>query len=94
MKSSIVLLVVAAILTPGLTHAQCAKLTITGHPEYPPVAWKDGDRIAGAGAAAVSKIATDLGLVVESKYVGSWADAQAAARNGAIDVIFGIYFNF
>lgn len=81
------------VFVPGTAAADCTKLTITGHPEYPPIGWRDGGRIIGAGAAVVSKIASDLGLAVESKYSGSWADAQAAAQNGTVDVIFGIYFN-
>lgn len=93
MKRVLPVILCALAFMPGYAAADCTKLTITGHPEYPPVGWRDGDRIIGAGAAVVSKIASDLGLAVESKYTGSWVDAQAAARNGTVDVIFGIYFN-
>lgn len=93
MKGVLSVILCALAFMPGPAAADCTKLTITGHPEYPPIGWRDGDRIRGAGAALVTKIATDLGLAVESKYTGSWVDAQAAARNGSVDVIFGIYFN-
>jgi len=71
----------------------CTQLTITGHPEYAPIAYRDGDRIVGAAPTLVEQIATKLNVPVVSKYTGSWSDAQAAARDGVADVIFGIYFN-
>ena len=93
MKNAFLGLVFSIAIVQSLVAAECTKLRITGHPEYPPVGWRQGDRIAGAGVAAVSKIASDLGLTVEPVYTGSWADAQMAARKGLVDVIFGIYFN-
>jgi polar amino acid transport system substrate-binding protein len=91
-------LTVAAVLTviPAAAFAQaaaCGSLTITGHPEYPPIGYQDGDRIVGAGATLVERIAGELKIPVQSKYIGSWAQAQAAARDGTVDIIFGIYFN-
>lgn len=75
-------------------HAQqaCAELVITGHPSYPPVAWAAHGKIVGAAPTLVSGIAAKLGVKnVVSKDFGSWESAQAAARNGEADVIFGIY---
>jgi polar amino acid transport system substrate-binding protein len=70
----------------------CAALTITGHPSYPPVAWAEKGAIVGAAPALVSTIAGKLGVKnVTSKDFGSWDAAQAAARSGQADVIFGIY---
>jgi polar amino acid transport system substrate-binding protein len=94
----LLLLTLLAILTlspgPGFAQAAgCAGLTITGHPEYPPIGYKDGERIVGAGAALVERIAGELKIQVQSKYTGSWAEAQIAAREGRVDIIFGIYFN-
>jgi polar amino acid transport system substrate-binding protein len=77
----------------ALAANDCAKLTITGHPEYAPIAYRDGDRIAGGAPALVEAIAAELNVPVEATYTGSWADAQAAARDGDADIIFGIYFN-
>lgn len=71
----------------------CKKLTITGHPSYPPVAWKEGDTLVGASVKMIEMIGQDLGLEVESKFMGSWADAQDAIKKGTADVIFGIYYN-
>ena len=72
---------------------ECAKITATGHPQYPVIAYKDRDRISGAAAMLVETIGKELKVPVESKYTGTWADAQAAARDGKADMIFGIYYN-
>jgi polar amino acid transport system substrate-binding protein len=89
-------LLAALIASPASAFAQaaaCRSLTITGHPEYPPIGYKEGERIVGAGATLVERIAGELKIPVQSKYTGSWAEAQAAARDGKVDIIFGIYFN-
>lgn len=77
----------------GLAAAQCRTLIMTGHPNYPPVGWRYGGHINGAGEAIVDHIARQLGLKVESKDMGTWEEAQAATRTGKADVIFGIYYN-
>ena len=71
----------------------CTKIVATGHPQYPAIAYKDGDNIAGAAPMLVEAIAKNLKIPLESKYMGTWADAQAAARDGKADMIFGIYYN-
>jgi polar amino acid transport system substrate-binding protein len=71
----------------------CTKIVATGHPQYPAIAYKDGDNIAGAAPMLVEAIAKTLKVPLESKYMGSWADAQAAARDGKADMIFGVYYN-
>jgi polar amino acid transport system substrate-binding protein len=73
--------------------ADCAKVTATGHPEYPVIAYKEGDVIVGAAPMLVEAIAKQLNVPLESKSMGSWADAQGAARDGKADMIFGIYYN-
>src|ERR1700730_9223208 len=95
-KLPLLTLLAVVILLPGSAFAQaapCSGLTITGHPEYPPIGYRDGERIVGAGATVVERIATELKIPVQSKYTGSWAEAQTAARDGKVDIIFGIYFN-
>jgi polar amino acid transport system substrate-binding protein len=71
----------------------CTKITATGHPQYPAIAYKDGDNIAGAAPTLVEAVAKNLNIPLESKYMGTWVDAQAAARDGKADMIFGIYYN-
>ena len=71
----------------------CAKIVATGHPQYPVIAFKDGEAIAGAAPMLVETVAKKLNIPLESKAMGSWADAQAATRDGTADMIFGIYYN-
>lgn len=88
-------LAAAMALAPGLAQAQatCSKIVATGHPEYPPIGFKDGDRISGVGIDVLTRVAGDLGVAVESRHTGSWAEAQATMRDGKADAIVGIYYN-
>jgi polar amino acid transport system substrate-binding protein len=85
----------ALALTSNVSFAadECSKITATGHPQYPVIAYKDGDNIAGAAATLVETVGKAINVPVESKYMGTWEDAQAAARDGKADMIFGIYYN-
>jgi polar amino acid transport system substrate-binding protein len=96
MKRFLGLTVFAALtLTGNATFAAdaCTKIVATGHPQYPAIAYKQGDNIAGAAPTLVAAIAKTLNIPLESKYMGSWEEAQAAARDGKADMIFGIYYN-
>ena len=86
---------VALTLTGNATFAadECTKIAATGHPQYPAIAFKDGDNIVGAAPTLVETIAKKLNVPLESKYMGTWEEAQAAARDGKADMIFGIYYN-
>ncbi len=86
---------VALALTGNATFAadECAKIIATGHPQYPVIAYKDGDNIVGAAPSLVEAIGKAINVPVESKYMGTWEAAQAAARDGKADMIFGIYYN-
>jgi polar amino acid transport system substrate-binding protein len=79
--------------TAAFAAGDCAKITATGHPQYPVIAFKEADAIAGAAPMLVEAIAKQLNIPLQSKSMGSWADAQAAARDGKADMIFGIYHN-
>jgi polar amino acid transport system substrate-binding protein len=79
--------------TAAFAADDCAKITATGHPEYPVIAYKEGDAIVGVAPTLVEAIAKQLNVPLESKSMGSWADAQGAARDGKADMIFGIYYN-
>ncbi len=86
----------ALLLFPVMAVAEstCPSLVITGHPDYPPVAWAKNDAIVGVAPDLVTGIARSLGVThVTSRNFGSWEKAQAAARSGEADIIFGIYKN-
>jgi polar amino acid transport system substrate-binding protein len=96
MKRSVCLsLLIAATVFAPVARAEetCTKIVATGHPEYPVMAFKEGDLIKGAAPLLVAEIADDLEVPFESKYMGSWSEAQAATREGKVDMIIGVYFN-
>jgi polar amino acid transport system substrate-binding protein len=86
---------VALVLTNTAAFAadDCDKITATGHPQYPAIAFQQGDALVGAAPVLVETIAKKLNVPLQSKFMGNWADAQAAARDGKADMIFGIYYN-
>lgn len=71
----------------------CTKITLTGHPQYPVIAFKDGDAIAGVAPDLVKAIGKDINVPVESKYTGTWEEAQQATKDGKVDMIVGVYYN-
>jgi polar amino acid transport system substrate-binding protein len=86
--------VTLALASPAAVAANdCTKITATGHPQYPVIAFREGDALVGAAPTLVEAIAKKLNVPLESKFMGTWADAQAAAREGKADMIFGIYYN-
>ena len=96
MNRILCLSVLAALTFSGsAAHAAdtCTTIISTGHPQYPAIAYKEGDSIEGAAPALVEAIAKDLKVPLESKYMGSWAEAQEAARDGKADMIVGVYYN-
>ena len=96
MKRLLRLSVFAALtLTCSAAFAEdtCTKITATGHPQYPVIAFKDGDNIVGAAPSLVDAVAKKINVPLENKYMGTWADAQAATKDGKADMIYGIYYN-
>lgn len=89
----VVLAVLGLSCGPAFAADDCSKIVATGHPAYPVIAFKDGDRIAGAAPTLVAAIAKKLDVPLESNAMGSWEEAQQAARAGKADMIFGIYHN-
>src|SRR5680860_1125561 len=70
MMNRILCLSVLAALTfsGGAAHAAdtCTKIVSTGHPQYPAIAFKNGDSIVGAAPALVEAVAKDLDIPLES----------------------------
>ena len=96
MKRLLCLSVFAALAltnTAAFAAGDCAKITATGHPQYPVIAYQQGDNLVGAAPMLVEAIAKKLNIPLQSKFMGNWAYAQAAVRDGKADMIFGIYYN-
>lgn len=63
----------------------------SGHEDWPPIMSRNGDEIVGAGPELLFMILNELGLNMESRYVGSWDIVQEKAKNGEIDMIVAAY---
>lgn len=92
MKKKILLLAVFAIC--HITAASARdKIIISGHPEYPPITWREGDTITGVAAEMAATVFTELGVPYEIRYTGPWKRVQLNAERGNIDVIAAAYIN-
>lgn len=65
--------------------------TASGHPEWPPIMWKDGEDIIGIGPDLIKIISSDLGLKIQTRYAGLWDMVQAKAKSGEVDVLVAAY---
>jgi len=63
----------------------------SGHEDWPPIMYQQDDLIVGAGPELLSLIFNELGLNIESRYVGSWDVVQEKAKSGEIDMIVAAY---
>jgi polar amino acid transport system substrate-binding protein len=66
-------------------------LIASGHPEWPPIMYRDGDKIVGAGPQLFAKIFKELGIEASFKYEGSWDEVQKKAKSGDVDVLVAAY---
>jgi polar amino acid transport system substrate-binding protein len=73
----------------------CTQLIASGNPEYPPYLWRateDDSRLVGANAELMQWVAREIGIPIETRYVGPWGRVQEEARAGRIDLIAGAFF--
>jgi polar amino acid transport system substrate-binding protein len=63
----------------------------SGHPEWAPLMYRDGNLISGAAAELVQKIAADLGFKIKTEYAGNWDEVQAKAKKGEVDLLVAAY---
>ncbi|MCX5806394.1 MAG: transporter substrate-binding domain-containing protein [Proteobacteria bacterium] len=90
MKFKIFVAFAVFLLTASFVHA--AKIiVVSGHPEYPPVMWQEGDNIVGVGPEIVKMAFEELGITVDSKYKGSWTQTQEGVQRGDVDLLAGTY---
>lgn len=66
-------------------------LIASGHPEWPPVMFRSGALIDGAGPEVVARILSDLDVPVTFSYAGTWDQVQAKARSGDVDMLVAAY---
>jgi polar amino acid transport system substrate-binding protein len=90
MKFKILVVIAAIILTANLVYA-AKTVIVSGHPEYPPVMWQEGDDIIGVGPEILKMAFDELGITVQSKFKGPWTQVEKGIKDGDIDVVAGIY---
>src|SRR3954452_2715069 len=76
---------------PNSPDSPKALIIASGHPEWPPIMYRSGSVIDGAGPALVKKIFDDLGVPVEFPQTGTWDEVQAKARTGQVDILVAAY---
>ncbi|MDD4901098.1 MAG: transporter substrate-binding domain-containing protein [Patescibacteria group bacterium] len=86
---AIILIVGIAVFYPRATNKRA--YLASGHPEWPPIMWQDGEQITGVGAELIAMIARDLGFKIETKYAGLWDEVQQKAKDGRVDVLVAAY---
>ncbi len=72
----------------------CKSLIATGNPEYPPYLWRDPlheTRLIGANADFMQLLAKELGIAIETRYVGTWARVQEEVKLGRADLVAGAF---
>lgn len=81
---------VMCLALPGFALASDT-LVASGHPEYAPIMWKEGNNIIGAGPELVKLLFKDLNVTVKTPYSGDWNKVQQEAKEGRVDVLVGLY---
>ncbi len=73
--------------TAAFAEDTCTKIIATGHPQYPAIAYKDGDAIAGAVPMLVEAIAKNLKVPLEIEIYGhvGGGPGRGARRQGRHD---------
>lgn len=75
--------------------AGCPMLVASGNPQYPPYLWRDPtdeQKLIGANADLMQWLAAEIGIPIETRYVGPWGRVQEEMRAGRIDLIAGAFF--
>ena len=70
-------------------------ITVTGHPDYPPVVWqkKDSRELIGISVELLQKIFEEANIKVEVINTDTWGRAQVEVAKGNIDMLMPPYKN-
>ncbi len=68
-----------------------ADITITAHPDYPPISWESGGTLKGASIKLVKTALHNLGHKAVFVPVGTWGRAQLEVKIGRIDILLPPY---
>jgi polar amino acid transport system substrate-binding protein len=90
----IIAMTVAIILVTGCiatTSEQKHVAVVSGHTDWKPIMWNEGQKIVGIGPDVTKMVFKDINVDAESQYVGSWDVVQEKAKTGEIDAIVALY---
>ncbi|MFZ5569935.1 MAG: substrate-binding periplasmic protein [Thermodesulfobacteriota bacterium] len=93
-----VLIVIAGICSMNIAgfgaDDDCQKIVVSSDEAYPPISWRDKEhpeKIIGVAIELIEMAFADLGISVESRYVGPWKRTLKMLELGEIDMISGLY---
>lgn len=67
-------------------------ITVTGHPDYPPVVWvSSGKKLQGVAVELVEMAFAELGVKVKAVNSQTWGRAQEEVKEGRVDVLLPPY---
>ena len=78
------------IIISALAHAECDKVVLSTHPDYPPFHWNQDGKLVGASIDQAKIIFGELDIPFEAKYSGPWKRVLYKAQKGQIDLILGL----
>jgi polar amino acid transport system substrate-binding protein len=87
----IILVFICVAYVFSTNNKQAKGLVASGHPAWSPIMYQDNNQIVGAGPEIVKKIFSELGIIVDSRYEGTWDVVQEKARSGVVDVLVAAY---
>lgn len=87
----IIIFAVALIFIISSNDSEEVSYIASGHPQWAPIMYQEGDKIVGVGPEIIQKISEDLDISIVSKYKGSWDLVQDLMLSGDIDIIVAAY---
>lgn len=89
MKQFIILLII--VFSASQASADPGVIRVSGHSDYPPFMWQEGEGIVGVSAELSASVFRALQIEYAIRAVGPWKRVQEYAKRGKIDVIMGLY---
>lgn len=93
MKIALLVFLTFALL--GRDVAADQTITVTGHPDYPPVIWKSKktNRLMGISIELTEKIFKEIGIKTKFIPISTWARSLEEVKDGKIDILLPPYIN-
>lgn len=83
-----------ASVSASLHASECASLSATGNPEYPPFLWQSqaGHHLNGAVSHLLQRLSEKIQTPITTQYVGPWSRSQQEVRSGRVDLMAGAFY--